>query len=127
MTGRHTPTPWLLEGRTVYALDETESCNRFSCRVEGGFVFRSLGGDGERTGEAELDANAEFIVRACNSHDEFGEALADVCAILDCNSGHDGESQVYDHEAIGEEISRLHEKIADALSHARSTDRGDDA
>lgn len=77
MTG-HTPTPWLRVGQTVYALDETGNCNRFSTRVEGGWVWRSsaqVGASGDRTPEAELNANAEFIVRACNSHDALLEAL----------------------------------------------------
>ena len=62
----HTPTPWrmgpaLHEGyhAAVMALSHTLIANF---------------GDGS-VGKAEHEANAEFIVRACNSHDAMVEAL----------------------------------------------------
>jgi hypothetical protein len=64
---KHTPTPWLAEGKTVYALNENGT-NRFSALVQAGFEF-----DGRRykmpASPEEIEANAAFIVRACNSHD----------------------------------------------------------
>jgi hypothetical protein len=44
---------------TVYALDETGTCNRFSVMPEGGFVR-----DVEPTDETELLANAKLISQA---------------------------------------------------------------
>jgi hypothetical protein len=60
----HTPGPWLLQERTVYALDESEKSNRFSCRVQGGFQVRRVVEHGERTSDVELDANARLIAAA---------------------------------------------------------------
>jgi hypothetical protein len=67
VSGGATPGPWLLDGSTVYALDESGSCNRFSVRPEGGWTFRSsgaVGASGDRTTEAELEANARLIAAA---------------------------------------------------------------
>jgi hypothetical protein len=60
----HTPGPWLITPNgTVYALDETGSCNRFSVQVQGGFE-RSRRGADLPTMPAELDANARLIAAA---------------------------------------------------------------
>lgn len=70
----HTPGPWSRDGLTIYALDETGNCNRFSTRIEGGWSFRSagsLGASGDRTTEAELLANATLF-----------EAAPDMLALL---------------------------------------------
>lgn len=69
-----TPGPWLLMGLTVYALDETGNCNRFTAKVEGGWSFRSsgtIGSGGDRTAELELEANARLLAAAL----ELYEAL----------------------------------------------------
>lgn len=57
---KHTPGEWFREGLTIYALDETGTNNRFSAHVQGGYKFRSRmsDGTGERTTDAELEANA---------------------------------------------------------------------
>jgi len=66
MSALHTPGPWLEQNGTVYALDETGNCNRFSVRVEGGWTSRAFGkwADANRTSEAELSANARLIAAA---------------------------------------------------------------
>lgn len=66
-TAGWTPGPWIVENTTVYALDETQSCNRFSARVEGGWQWRSadsIGASGDRTPSDELLANARLIAAA---------------------------------------------------------------
>lgn len=67
----HTPLPWLRDQNLVYALDATGTRKRFSAGVQGGWAeyLRS------HVSEAEVDANAEFIVHACNSHYALLEAL----------------------------------------------------
>ncbi|HEX4112717.1 MAG TPA: hypothetical protein VH020_09300 [Stellaceae bacterium] len=85
---KHTPTPWLRAGLTIYALHPTGDywghgadyrpvlINRFDLHVQGGYTGRS------RTPDAEIDANAEFIDRTVNCHDELVEALADARSVL---------------------------------------------
>lgn len=42
---------------------------------------------------------------------------ADICAILDWQCAHDGETLVYDdYHTIGEQVARLHEKLTAALT-----------
>lgn len=63
----HTPGPWKIDGATVFALDERGHVNRFSARVQGGYVsyLRSLPrSKAERTSDAELEANARLIAAA---------------------------------------------------------------
>ena len=61
----YTRGPWLLDNMTVYALDETGSCNRFSAQVQWGFKHHSQGDKiDERTSEDELTANARLIAAA---------------------------------------------------------------
>jgi hypothetical protein len=77
----HTPGPWLLSGATVYALDETGTCNRFSVRPDGGWTYRSpgsLGSTGDRTTEAELQANARLISAAPELLDALTETARDM-------------------------------------------------
>lgn len=79
----HTPEPWLrTESGTVYALDETASCNRFSARVEGGWKWRSsgsIGASGDRTPVAELEANSRLIWSA----PQLLKALNGLCDAID--------------------------------------------
>ena len=72
-----TPGPWLLDGQTAYALDESGNCNRFSVRPQGGFVFRSASpdDDGTRTSEAELSADAYLIAAAPELYEAAERAL----------------------------------------------------
>ena len=58
----HTPGPWLVEGRTVYALND-DGYNRFSALVQ----------DAHTPGD-ELEANARLIAAA----PELLEALEDI-------------------------------------------------
>jgi hypothetical protein len=54
MSTSHTPTPWVADGHYIHGPDE----------------LRFLAVAGDRAGVTP-EANAAFIVRACNSHDEL--------------------------------------------------------
>lgn len=62
---KHTPTPWNVNGgmrpgiKTVYA-DSGSICEMTNSQAHS---------------DAEQEANAAFIVRACNNHDELVSAL----------------------------------------------------
>ena len=77
MTTSHTKTPWSIEGCTVYKLN-TSGINIFDAEVRAGY-----GDDDHRTRENVLEANAAFIVRACNSHEKLVAAIKKVARILD--------------------------------------------
>lgn len=78
----HTPTPWKADIRTgclaIYPASEDHNClDGFSKR---GIMFQ--GGFGEQPPESAYqlvtplqEANAAFIVRACNAHEKLAEAL----------------------------------------------------
>ena len=96
----HTPGPWLLSGnnRTVgfyRTLRDRESGTEIPqfCAVANVF---------ERTGDTE--ANAAFIVRACNSHDDLVAAARSAELILD----------VLDDRLGDAALSRLRAAIAKA-------------
>ena len=66
---KHTPTPWKSDCFLIVAPGKTDSMSS----VYGG---RSVAHTGQGFGEGkESEANAKFIVRACNSHYELVEAL----------------------------------------------------
>ena len=76
---QHTPGPWLREGLLIYALHPLEGeyrhgkpvlVNRFSARID---PCLNQGGALE-----EAEANVEFIIRACNSHDDLLAALVEM-------------------------------------------------
>lgn len=62
MKTTHTPGPWRADGSTVKA-------------VSHGQWFKIARADGLRYTQSGNEANAEFIVRACNSHEELLAAL----------------------------------------------------
>jgi len=69
---QHTPTPW--NARPIYAKD-----GRFELRSErhqsvGYAPLAYVRGDKRETG-GDGEANAQFIVRACNAHDQLVAAL----------------------------------------------------
>lgn len=83
----HTPLPWIntfsgfLNG-AEYVIGLTDQKGHEWARI----VQSSIGKGGD-----ELEANAAFIVRACNSHAALVEALADalnyVDYVADCGNG----------------------------------------
>jgi len=71
MEAKHTPTPWHVggrDGRIFYAAD--------GYAVSDATVFHGRH-------EGEHTANAEFIVRACNAHDDLVKALQGVIRVAD--------------------------------------------
>jgi len=61
---KHIPTPWVIKAHNTIYKPAIYSEDRLVSTIRGGF-----------TTEAEEYANAEFIVRACNAHDELVAAL----------------------------------------------------
>ena len=84
----HTPTPFLVDGCTVYALNDY-GVNRVSAYVQPGHT-----GSRDRTTAEECKSTAEFLAKAANSHDRLVEALR---AILWAN---DHRALVWDAECI---------------------------
>lgn len=72
MTTKHTPTPWsihwLMGTGNYHWISRSSNEEDRVCLVE---TFAPTDGDMEAVGKA----NAAFIVRACNSHDELVAAL----------------------------------------------------
>ena len=77
---KYTPTPWHFEKHKKYAVYETGGPGGSRERVdyEYNLIVREDGNDpylrtpiAEVTISTEADANASFIVTACNSHDEL--------------------------------------------------------
>ena len=68
---KHTPTPWNYSSGMVWAGRGEEIAVARAAR------------DDEATSPCERDANAEFIVRACNAHDELLEALRSIVVDAD--------------------------------------------
>lgn len=64
MTQKHTPTPWKTDGNEIWQEKPIIENKHFHiCKVHG-------------VCQTQVNkANASFIVRACNSHDELVEAL----------------------------------------------------
>lgn len=69
-----TPRPWLRDGNTIYALDETGSVNRFSLLVQGGCTFCGRNRQ-DRTTDEELRDTAALILEAVNAFDPAKDAL----------------------------------------------------
>lgn len=103
---KHTPTPW-------------NGCDDFITGAMHGRCHSSAAGvvyanhiiAWMEKEDADRSANAAFIVRACNAHDELVAALERTLEILDA----------WGPERRGDTLERLHERITAALSKARGT------
>lgn len=73
----HTPGPWLLDNKTVYALDERGEVNRFSILLNDGFIVCS-DFQRRRITEEEQRANARLIAAAPELATELAKALDDL-------------------------------------------------
>lgn len=98
----HTPTPWTLIDNGKYLeikvpWDGRVVANKFSPSVVDMIAYEGNDGINGR-------ANAEFIVRACNSHAQLVEALKSALAVIDdyLNYEHNGDPWVEDARAMGE-------------------------
>lgn len=76
MAGKHTPTPWAVEAGTsvIWGPAPSHDTREWGASLAEARVTFSRS-YGRTVSREEADANAEFIVRACNSHDELLEAL----------------------------------------------------
>lgn len=84
--GEHTPTPWILDGVTVYYLDwdgvSYEGRGKdYRQQLTNRFWF-SLQGSPKRIPKEELEANAAFIVEAVNNHARLTSEIEALRTIL---------------------------------------------
>ena len=63
---KHTPTPWHVDGECIYGTTQRGDYVR---------IADTTVADGDNLPDKEADANASFIVRAVNCHDEMLKAL----------------------------------------------------
>lgn len=86
---KHTEIPWRVARGSVVADDDTGWDDAENCEFYGGHLVCE---------SVRWPANAEFIVRACNSHEDLLEACKafvdyyEQAGIGDCQEGHDDES-----------------------------------
>lgn len=77
----HTPTPWTLE------LEDTTYSNCFEVQAEGKTIAHVESWNGEdNDAQEEAEANAAFIVRAVNAHDNLVEALKNLRGNIDVST-----------------------------------------
>lgn len=86
----YTPTPWIVDGTSVYYLDWDGSSYEgkgkyYRQQLTNRFWF-SVQGSSKRISKEELEANAALIVRAVNSHEELVEALEYIIKLDTCIS-----------------------------------------
>ena len=75
---KHTPLPWkkeIFNGELIVQDDDTNEYYVYICDCSSEFMSQE-----------EEEANAEFIVRACNSHYELLEACKRTVEMFDKNS-----------------------------------------
>ena len=82
METKHTPMPWIVTDERHDLIAIGAECRRFSCCVVNGPNPSSYADKAGIAQAAEQKANAEFIVRACNAHDELLEQLKAVTESL---------------------------------------------
>lgn len=104
---KHTPTPWELNINSRYPIysQHTREDVRHICSIV----------QNETTTAEEKDANLEFIVRACNAHDELVAALKECTEALQAELGLD---ERYKIEAIQDEALERAEQLLKRLAKA---------
>jgi hypothetical protein len=100
MTASHTPTPWVVEKNSVNA-ENGSVVSIAECGLSA--PGQSWSGTDYSTREHQA-ANAEFIVRACNSHDQLVAALKAALATIEdyVTYEHNGDPWTEDARAMGE-------------------------
>lgn len=68
---KHTPTPWMVDGRPSYLVEQDDTTKKWSVVAHGKTICRLGTTDEDR-------ANAAFIVRACNAHEDLLRFVHDV-------------------------------------------------
>lgn len=112
MTAKHTLTPWvvfdIINSLTILPAIREDDDPAEPQSENGGFDIAHLYG-------ADAEANAEFIVRACNSHDQLVAALKDAKALLELNGIDLGDAADYGNgEHAYQVVRRIHETLAAA-------------
>lgn len=80
---KHTPGPWrALEFGETISIDQTPNGEKNSLCVSGVAFINPRGNSNAGIPSAQDRANARFIVRACNSHEELLEACKLALLIL---------------------------------------------
>lgn len=93
---QHTPLPWTCHSGMVWKPDETED----------GYPIAYMDRATEKTRPTERDANAEFIVRVCNSHYEMLNALKDGLKFLDSLPADERTTQVQNRKAFKKMLNK---------------------
>lgn len=101
---KHTSTPW-------FAKRESWSTVYIEARIGGGILQEVAACGPTEAGSEQQDANAAFIVRACNSHEQLVAALRGLLAATDAYSTV--------HAPDGDDAARMVE-YAEALNKARA-------
>lgn len=71
MPTQHTPTPWMLDGRPSYLVEQDDTTKKWSVVAHGKTICRLGTTDEDR-------ANAAFIVRAANNHHDILTCLKEL-------------------------------------------------
>ena len=91
----HTKLPWeankftKLDGSEITTVDDVIECLTSSAKLAGGIELYGISSSGDEkiicyTGNGETSkANAAFIVKACNCHDDLLEACKEALSIIE--------------------------------------------
>jgi hypothetical protein len=85
MAAQHTPTPWQVDSGDELAIQSVEGGAQIAT-VLGPDDFLCRDDDDDEVFEEECEANAAFIVRACNAHDDLVAALKSALAYVDAEA-----------------------------------------
>lgn len=112
------PGPYLVAGTTVYALDETGKCNRFTAHVQPGFT-RYHGGGLRKPGDS-MDCTsveeAEAVARLFAASADLYSALQTAESQLVTLGGDPGEHQPEDGDQIQKTVLWV---VREAMKKAR--------
>ena len=88
MSDKHTPTPWnvIIDDKLIYIDSDLDNiCDLYH------FGFASI-----PVTKDNAEANAQFIVKACNAHDKLVEALEDMVKVFEyCSADYDDSDKVF--------------------------------
>lgn len=117
----HTPTPWMhLDGRWIIPVSQQDrkiggSTNKSEDRENYAAEICFMRDNETRFKKGEVRANAEFIVRACNSHDQLVAALKDAKILLELNGVDLKDAADYGNgEHAYQTVRRIHEALSAA-------------
>jgi len=91
----HTPLPWTMHSGSVYQ----DGPNVWPKGEDTGVRIARMDRDNPHTSPCERDANAAFIVKACNTHNRLVEALTVVLNQWDCTTEQTPEDRLIYNKA----------------------------